>query len=455
MTSSPRLIVIAGPARGQVVNLDRGVSIGRDQSSTFAIPDLALSRRHCAIDGADVEGRTDFLLRDLDSRNGTIVNGLPVRQHQLADGDQIRIGDSALIFVSGANASGPEGARGEVDSTVAAAFEFDIPVTPSLRFTSAHTIERDLIGESHAMQAVYARVAKAAPSDSTVLIRGESGTGKELVAHAIHANSGRAQGPFVAINCAAVPEGLMESELFGHERGAFTGAIAQKKGRLELAHGGTAFFDEVGELAPSLQAKLLRVLQDRRLERLGSTRPIPIDVRIVAATNRDLEAAVKAGTFRQDLFYRLNVIELSLPPLRDRVDDLPLLITYFVRKYAIRSGRRVRGMTREARARLLKHDWPGNVRELENTIERALVLGSEDWIGVDDLPEQLLEGPAPPNAETRAYHDGVNDAKRQIIRDAVERADGNLARAARLLHLQPTYLHRLMRNLAMKESKAL
>jgi transcriptional regulator with PAS, ATPase and Fis domain len=447
-----RLIVIAGPARGQVIPLDLGGTIGRDQSSAITIPDLALSRHHCTIEPTGTDGTT-FILRDADSRNGTVVNGLPILQHQLADGDQIRIGDSVLIVVleskTGATTARETLAPG---STVVAARESEVPVTPSLRFTTALTIERDLVGESPAMQAVYHRLSKAAPSESTVLIRGESGTGKELVAHAIHANSARAHGPFVAINCAAVPEGLIESELFGHEKGAFTGAVAQKKGRLEMANGGTAFFDEIGELAPSLQAKLLRVLQDRQVERLGSTRAIPIDVRIVAATNRDLEAAVKTGAFRQDLFYRLNVIPLTLPPLRDRLGDLPLLITYFVRKHAVRTGRKVRGVTREARARLMKHDWPGNVRELENTIERALVLGSEDWIGVNDLPEQLLEGPPETQAGADTYYCLVNDAKRQVIREAVDRSAGNLAQAARLLHLQPTYLHRLMRKLAMKES---
>jgi transcriptional regulator with PAS, ATPase and Fis domain len=445
-----RLIVIAGPARGQVIPLDHGGTIGRDQSSAIAIPDLALSRRHCTIEPAGEDGAT-FILRDADSRNGTIVNGLPILQHQLADGDQIRIGDSALIVVLESKTGAASAREASASRSTVAALESDVPVTPALRFTSALTIERDLVGESPAMRALYQRLSKAAPSESTVLIRGESGTGKELVAHAIHANSARAHGPFVAINCAAVPEGLIESELFGHEKGAFTGALAQKKGRLEMANGGTAFFDEIGELAPSLQAKLLRVLQDRRLERLGSTRDLPIDVRIVAATNRDLEAAVKTGAFRQDLFYRLNVIPLTLPPLRDRLSDLPLLITYFVRKYAVRTGRRVRGVTREARARLMKHDWPGNVRELENTIERALVLGSEDWIGINDLPEQLLEGPAETEAVAEAYYDCVNDAKRHIIREAVDRSAGNLAQAARLLHLQPTYLHRLMRKLAMKD----
>jgi two-component system, NtrC family, response regulator HydG len=232
----------------------------------------------------------------------------------------------------------------------------------------------------------------------------------------------------VAINYAAVPEGLMESELFGHERGAFTGAVSQTRGRIELAHTGTAFLDEIGELPPPLQAKLLRVLQERQLERVGGTRPIPIDIRVVAATNRDLDAAVKAGMFRPDLFYRLNVVPITVPPLRERLDDVPLLITYFVRKHARRCKRKIRGVTKEARARLTGYEWPGNVREMENAIERAIVLGSGDWIALDDLPEHVLEA-AP----------------------AAEPAEGNHAQAARALGLQPTYLHRLVRSLGLRE----
>jgi DNA-binding NtrC family response regulator len=444
-----RLIVIAGPSRGQVIAVDRTVSIGRDQSSSVVIPDLALSRRHCTI-APSADG---VVLSDLESRNGTIVNGVPIRAQALKDGDQIRIGDSALIFVAAEPAAPPAGEAVVEGSTVAAPIVVDDATPGAMRFTSELTIEHDLIGQSPPMLEIYRRIARAAPTDSTVLVRGESGTGKELVARAIHANSARARGPFVAINCAAVPEGLMESELFGHERGAFTGAVAQKRGRIETAHGGTAFFDEIGELPLALQAKLLRVLQERQVERVGGTRAFPVDIRVVAATNRDLDAAVKDGTFRQDLFYRLNVIALPVAPLRHRNGDLPLLITYFVRRHASRCGRKVRGVTREARVRLLEYDWPGNVRELENAIERAIVMSTGEWIEEDDLPEHLLEAPSRDEPADEGYHGGVNRAKRDLIARALERSGGNVAKAARLLSLQPTYLHRLIRNLGLKDEQ--
>src|SRR6185436_12514446 len=214
-------------------------------------------------------------------------------------------------------------------------------------------------------------IARVAKGDATVLIRGESGTGKELVARAAHRNSKRTDRPFIAINCAAITETLLESELFGHEKGAFTGAIGLKKGKLELAEGGTLFLYEIGELPTTLQAKLLRALQEREFEPVGGTRPIRVDFRLIAATNRDLEAAVTAGGFRQDLFYRLNVVTLSLPALRDRLDDLPLLVDSFARKHAARAGRRPPTISPDALTRLAKHSWPGNVRELENVIEQA------------------------------------------------------------------------------------
>ena len=230
-----------------------------------------------------------------------------------------------------------------------------------------------------------------APTESTVLIGGESGTGKELVARAIHRNSPRASRPFVAINCAAIPEGLLESELFGYERGAFTGAAVQKKGRLEMADGGAVFLDEIGELAPALQVKLLRVLQEREFERLGGSRPISIDIRLIAATNKDLAAAVKARTFREDLYYRLNVVSLVLPSLRERVQDIPILAEYFVAKFAVRCKVKPKKISPEAMAGLMNYKWPGNVRELENAIERALVLGVSDSIRPEDLPESVAE----------------------------------------------------------------
>src|SRR2546423_3730860 len=241
-------------------------------------------------------------------------------------------------------------------------------------------IEHNMVGESARMREVYQFIAKVAPTISTVLIWGESGTGKELAARAIHQNSPRADHPFVALNCAALTETLLESGLFGHEKGAFTGAISQTKGKLEVADGGTVFLDEIGELAAPLQAKLLRVLQEREFERVGSTRPIKVDIRLVAATNRDLAEAAKQGSFRQDLYYRLNVVSFHMPGLRERREDIPLLASYFVKKYAEKCNRRALGISQEARARLMQYDWPGNVRELENAIERAVVLGSSERI---------------------------------------------------------------------------
>jgi transcriptional regulator with GAF, ATPase, and Fis domain len=248
-----------------------------------------------------------------------------------------------------------------------------------------------MIGESAAMQRVYQFISKIAPTDATVLIGGESGTGKELAARAIHRNGKRAQKPFMAVNCAALTDSLLESELFGHERGAFTGAIAQKKGRLEIADGGTVFLDEIGELTPALQVKFLRVLQEREFERVGGTLTIKVDVRVIAATNKNLEEAMARGEFRHDLYYRLNVVSLEMPPLRDRREDIMLLASYFAEKYRAMCNRKLIGISPEARECLLAHDWPGNVRELENTIERAVVLGTSPWIVPADFSNVRLE----------------------------------------------------------------
>ena len=312
-------------------------------------------------------------------------------------------------------------------------------------------IEHDMVGESPRMRDVYQFVSRVAPHESTVLIRGESGTGKELVARAIHRTSKRGNRPFVAINCAALTESLLESELFGHERGAFTGAITQKKGKIEIADGGTLFLDEIGELALPLQAKLLRVLQEREFERVGGTRPIKVDIRLIAASNRNLDEAVKSNLFRQDLFFRLNVVSIMLPPLRDRRDDIPLLATYFVQKYARATDRRVVAISPEAHMLLKKYDWPGNVRELQNALERAVVLGSSDHIRPEDLPEALVENNESMDAGVTRYHDAVNTVKRQLILRAIEQAGGNFTEAAKLLDLHPNYLHRLVRNMDLRK----
>jgi transcriptional regulator with GAF, ATPase, and Fis domain len=320
------------------------------------------------------------------------------------------------------------------------------------RLQAEINVEHNMVGDGPRMREVYQFIQRVSGSDATVLIYGESGTGKELVARAIHRNGARAGKPYMAINCAAITETLLESELFGHEKGAFTGATGQKKGKLEAAEGGTVFLDEIGELAPLLQAKLLRVLQEREFERVGGTRTIKLNVRIVAATNRDLDAEVRAGRFRQDLYYRLNVVSICMPPLRERRDDISALASYFAAKYGETAKRKIAGISPEARSCLMRYDWPGNVRELENAIERAVVLGSSELILVEDLPETLLEN-ASPSGETAigSFHDGVREAKKRLIQNALDEAGGNYTDAARLLGLHPNYLHRLIRNLKLRK----
>jgi Nif-specific regulatory protein len=320
----------------------------------------------------------------------------------------------------------------------------------NLRLATEINLEHNMVGDSPRIREVYQLLSRAAPTDSTVLIEGESGSGKELAARALHRNSPRSGKPFVAINCAAIPAELLETELFGHERGAFTGAVTQKKGRLEVADGGTVFLDEIGELAPALQVKLLRVLQEREFERVGGTRPISVDIRLIAATNRDLGDAVKAKTFRQDLYFRLNVVSLIMPPLRERREDIPMLAGYFVDKHSKKCKVKAKTFSEEAMACLVHYDWPGNVRELENAIERALVMSLSDVILPEDLPESLLEKHAPSGVTIAKYHTAVKDLKKRLIVGAVEEAKGNYTEAARLLGVHPNYLHRLIKNLDLK-----
>ena len=313
----------------------------------------------------------------------------------------------------------------------------------------AHVGADTLLGESRAMSRVTEFIGRVAKGDSTVLIRGESGTGKELVARAIHANSSRPSKPFVAINCAAIPETLLESELFGHERGAFTGAAATKKGKFETAEDGTLLLDEIGEMAPPLQAKLLRVLQHREFERLGGTRLLPFNARVLAATNKNLEQAIKAGEFRQDLYYRLNVVSVALPPLREHCEDIPTLALHFANRFAAKGKRGFKGISAEARSLLMQYSWPGNIRELENAIERAIVLGLTDEILPEDLPEALLQEQSS-EMTAALYHNTLNQTKKQLVITAMDDAKGNHIEAARLLGIHPKYLHRLIKNLNLK-----
>lgn len=307
-----------------------------------------------------------------------------------------------------------------------------------------------ILGASPATQILLRQIDKVAPRETTILIQGESGTGKELVARAIHKLSPRAQRPFVALNCAAIADTLLESELFGHEKGAFTGATESRPGKLELAAGGTVFLDEIGEMALPLQAKMLRVLQQRECERVGGRKTIPLDIRIVAATNRDLAAEVKQGAFREDLYHRLNVVSLRTPPLRERGDDIALLAQAFLQRAAAAAARNVQSFTPQALAALRAYDWPGNIRELENAIERAVVLGDLPTVQLEDLPDSILDSSLSAPGSAPAFHRSIHDAKRQAILDAWRISSGDYKAAAAHLGVHPNSLLRMIRNLGLR-----
>lgn len=600
-----RLATVDGPARGSLFELDHEPwSVGRGRTNRLILDDASLSRNHCRIELRDGV----FHLLDLDSHNGTFLNGVAVREHPLQHGDEIKAGHSvfhfllhepghsakvpSVVFDTSAiecptvflppsqdqlppEAFAPEAYQallriasalhaqrgaaslanhilvtllGTLPASRAALLLFepgraeptlvttldrltgagapvqvnrdavdrvlrhsesllsgtDYLVAPLLtgdkalgviyleslsaqaplheqhlrlaaavgaiagpalenaldlartadenhRLADEIRLRHEMIGECPAMEEVYRLIARAAPTSSTVLILGETGTGKELVARAIHRGSPRANGPFVAINCAALTESLLESELFGHERGAFTGAVTQKRGKLELADRGTLFLDEVGELPPTLQTKLLRVLQNREFERVGGIHTLRVDIRILAATNRDLRAAIAQRTFRDDLYYRLNVVSIRLPALRERREDIPLLAHYFLAKRAGTAQRTVTGISSEALDCLLNYDWPGNIRELEHAVESALVTGESNRIEPGDLPESLLEGAPPGSLPPDSYHGSLKQEKADLILAAINRAGGNITEAARQLKLHPNYLHRLIRNLNLRD----
>jgi Nif-specific regulatory protein len=605
---------LSGSSKGEIYLLKSGqTTVGRDNSNSVQIGDATVSKKHCAIEARD----SGFELVDLESHNGTFVNGVPVKRRPLAHGDVIRVGTSELVFLTqeeredefvelqfsddathdslktvhlpsihhgqhsaeigriARDYSGlmklintinsiPDPAllqrkllelifevipaeigailvmsQLDEEPTTAETYErhpgkrpplcirrhvvhramweqatifnesstdaeeaeniICVPLIgiqksigviylsscgPSAQFAEDHvhflnsaapiaavTLENLLrleslkaenlrlrkeldpsdaiVGESKVMRRLSGFIDKVAKGDSTVLIRGESGTGKELVARAIHAASVRSEKPLIAINCAAIPDTLLESELFGTEKGAFTGAVF-KRGKLETAEDGTVFLDEIGELAPLLQAKLLRVLQQREFDRLGGTRPLKFHARVIAATNKNLEQALKSGEFRQDLFYRLNVVSTTVPPLREHRDDIPLLAIYFATNYAAKSQRAFKGISTEARSILMSYDWPGNVRELENAIEHAIVMGSADEIVPEDLPENLLERQSV-QVSSGKYHQSINELKKRMIIDAVTQAKGSYIDAAKILGVHPNYLHRLIRNLEIKD----
>jgi two-component system, NtrC family, response regulator AtoC len=320
-----------------------------------------------------------------------------------------------------------------------------------------------IIGAGKAVRDLYALVERVADTPTTVLVTGESGTGKELVARALHEHSSRAQRPFIKVNCAAIPKTLMESELFGYEKGAFTGAVSSKPGRFELAQGGTLFLDEIGEIPLEMQVKLLRVLQESEFERVGGLKTIRVDVRLVAATNRDLKREIAAGRFREDLFYRLNVVPLDLPPLRDRIDDIPTLVSVFIDKFNSRLGKRIEGIEPDALERLKGYRWPGNIRELENIMERAVLFSDAARIAVADLPPEVLAGATPADeAAAHAEPDGDLGLKEQVraaaarvekklIERALAQTGGNVTHAARLLKISRKGLQLKMKELDLRE----
>ncbi len=383
-------------------------------------------------------------------------------------------------------------AHGSVDSAVAAlkAGAFDYITKPFeqedlknviAKAARAHDLERQnvhvsltdgdrppLVGESPSMRAIYDIVAKVADSPSTVLVTGESGTGKELIAKAVHRGSSRRDKPFIKVNCAAIPKDLVESELFGHERGAFTGAVGSKPGRFELADGGTLFLDEIGEVPVEIQVKLLRAIQESEFERVGGIKTLQVDVRLIAATNRDLKALIAEGRFREDLYYRLAVVPVALPPLRDRREDIPLLVRHFIQKYDERLGKRVEGIEPEAMELLLGYSWPGNIRELENLMERSVLFADGPLIQASSLPDSLRErGPQPPvpiaavgplgaiaapsgASMKEIVRQAQADLERELIGRALEETAGNVTRAAKRLQISRKSLQVKMKELGLR-----
>jgi len=417
------------------------VDIGATNDNDLVLTDDTVSRNHCRI---FKEGEA-FLVRDLGSTNGTFINRVRIREAWLKPGCSLMLGTTELLFA---------------------------PVDEKLRIVPSDK-ERlgGLIGKDPRMRAVYAMIDKIAPTDTTVVVTGETGTGKEVVARTLHDLSRRQRGPFIVFDCGAVPQNLIESELFGHEKGAFTGAVNSRQGVFEMAKGGTVFLDELGELNLELQPKLLRVLEQREVKRVGGVQPTKVNVRVIAATNRDLEAEVRAGRFREDLYYRLNVVRLELPPLRARPGDVPLLVRHFLSNSAYNKrpdgGRRVRDVSRRAIERLYRYGWPGNVRELSNVIERAVSFADGDEIGVSDLPEAIgglvgaplspesthVDAQSPPGFGPPDVHGAFKDSKdqwvqsfeREYIESLLRRNEGNISHAAREAEIDRKYFRKLMK----------
>jgi DNA-binding NtrC family response regulator len=433
----PRLIVLEGPNRGATLRLLPAVNrLGRDASCELALPDEGVSRVHAEI---GFEPAAGFRLADLGSKNGTYLNGVRVTlPHALSHGDEIRLGTIVLAFQDDAEdgAAAAETVSGPAPSTAAPARE-----PRAERRSRSHY----LIGESEALKRISALVLRCAPLDSTVLILGESGTGKELVAEALHQLSPRRGGPFLAVNCASLEPSLLESDLFGHERGAFTGAVARKLGKLELARSGTLFLDEVGELPLEAQAKLLRAIERREFQRVGGNELLRTDARLVAATNRDLAALVALGKFRDDLRYRLAVVEIAIPPLRERREDVAPLVEHFLELLRKKIGSRARSFSREAMRALESYRFPGNVRELRNLVERCLIFAEGEAVVPADLPP--LGGGS---AATREGIETLEAVERAHIVRALEATAWNKTKVAGLLGIDRATLYAKIKRYDLK-----
>jgi DNA-binding NtrC family response regulator len=379
------------------------------------------------------ERRFDLALTDLKM---TGMDGIELLQHLLAYDSSIIV---ILLTAHGSIESAKEALRrGAFDYLEKPYDKAALLATINRALDRLDAIDSEIISASPKMETVKKMILKVARSNSTVLIRGESGTGKELIARAVHNQSPRAEEMFQAVNCAAINENLLESELFGHEKGSFTGAHAEKKGLFEIADRGTLFLDEIAELDVGIQAKLLRALQERKIRRVGGTHELSVDVRVIAATNRDLRAMVSDGRFRDDLYYRINVLSIDVPPLRERREDIPVLIDYFLNKHTKNTSRLITGLTPETKKLMIDYSWPGNVRQLESAIERAILLAEGDKITLEDLPTEVRQDVGPASDGTfKLPAEGINfeDVERNLITQAMEQTDYNITKAAKLLGL--------------------
>jgi transcriptional regulator with GAF, ATPase, and Fis domain len=420
-----KLVVIKGAQRGTELVIAGDVfRVGKAPENDLVLTDETVSRVHFEI----VRDAKGYLVRDIKSTNGTFLDGAEVKEAYLRAGSVIGLGAVELKFTP---------------------FEERIEILPSEKEKLG-----EMVGKSAAMREIFGLVEKIAPTDATVMIEGETGTGKDMIARTLHLLSPRKDAPFIVVDCGAVAGTLIESELFGHEKGAFTGAIAARQGAFELASGGTVFLDELGELSLDLQPKLLRVLEQRELRRVGSTKTIKVDLRVIAATRKDLRSEVEKGKFREDLYFRLNVVPITAPPLRERREDIPLLIDAMLEKLGPGDGT-PSALTDNARAALMAHDWPGNVRELRNVIERALALGADPGmlvapLGAGDAPAkgaQLRDGiEFEPNVSFRDTKEKWNELfERRYLTWLIKRAEGNISKAARDADMDRKYLHKLLR----------